>query len=235
MRVGSHRPFLIAIGLLLLVEAASAGRITGSNDDREEIPENVAAGLNRSINIAEHGRFSELLISVRVNHSWVGDLVYTLSHNGTAVKLLDRPGVIPFFRDFGDNSNFSQNRSIFFSDAFTVSAATIGEGCDTGKTVGSGDYTRPDSARCANPDYRPIEALSAFTGDVFGTWTLSVSDNARTYDGSYPAQFWSWSLQATLAEPVPEPGSLALVGLALAGSFAARQRKRDRVEDSAHN
>lgn len=235
MKEKIYKSVLVAVGLLVLARAASAGPVTGRNDVAGSIPENTAAGISRSIEITEHGSFSGLVISVNVSHTWIGDLVYTLSHNGTTVKLLDRPGVDPIFRPFGDNSNFSERNSISFADAFTVSAATIGQRCDTVGDVG-GSW-RPEDAGCANPFYRPIEALSAFTGDVFGTWTLNVSDNAHTFNLFRPEQFVSWSLQASTAEQVPEPGqvpepasaALALAALAtssLASASAAASRRR---------
>jgi hypothetical protein len=65
----------------------------------------------------------------------------------------------------------------------------------------------------------PQQALSAFNDlDVHGDWTLTVADMEALDTGTIN----NWSLQAT----VPEPGSLALFGLGLAGLAGKRRGKR---------
>jgi subtilisin-like proprotein convertase family protein len=66
--------------------------------------------------------------------------------------------------------------------------------------------------------FRPEQFLSAFNDlDAFGLWTLSVTDLEAGDDGTIN--------RFGITAAVPEPGSLGLLGLGLAGFAAARRRK----------
>ena len=71
--------------------------------------------------------------------------------------------------------------------------------------------------------FRPDQLLSAFDGqDAFGVWTLRVADRAALDAGSINR----WGIDITAQnQSVPEPASLVLAGLALAGLAFTRRHK----------
>ena len=71
--------------------------------------------------------------------------------------------------------------------------------------------------------FRPEGLLSAFNGqDAFGTWTLRVTDD----EGADIGLINSWGLDIEGRTTVPEPSSLAILGIGLAGLATMRRKQR---------
>jgi len=55
------------------------------------IPDNNSAGVNSLITISDTSTLVGLTVSIKTTHSWVGDLIYTLSKGAGSSVLIDRP------------------------------------------------------------------------------------------------------------------------------------------------
>ena len=141
------------------------------------IPDSNAAGVNIPIVVTGVGSISDVnfridgslcnttnpSLTVGVDHSWVGDLKFTLtSPLATSVVLMNRPGGGTFG---SSGNNFCQ--TLLDDDGAFPSIQTISS---TGAPPLGPPYTGT---------FTPASPLSAFDGqNANGTWTLNVSDNA---------------------------------------------------------
>lgn len=134
----------------------------GCSQPNVGIPDNSGAGVSDGLTLTDPGTLTALDALLVINHTWVGDLIVTLTNNstGTSAVLLDRPGLPLINPTFGcGNSNID----VTLND----SAATAAEDqCSTTPPAIGGTQ-------------RPNNPLSVFNGEAAsGSWTLNVSDNA---------------------------------------------------------
>ena len=148
------------------------------------------AATTHSINVPAGGTVADVDIDLTVNHTWTGDLIVTVSHGGTTVTIIDRPGVPA--STFGCSADNWSN--IILDDE----APTGIEGQCLTNLTGS---------------YSPNNPLSAFDGlAVGGDWTISITDNAGADLGSLV----SWSVHVdngTTGTPIcPQPECHLVIG-----------------------
>ena len=145
------------------------------------IPDDESAQTSHSLVIEAAGTISDLEVSVRLSHGWVGDLVVTLTHEdtGTSVVLIDRAGV--------SGSGFGCSGSDIDALLDDQAADAVEEACAS-------------PAPAIGGSLRPEEALSAFDGEeIGGTWTLTAVDAGFGVSGTLDA--WGLFLNSPLAPP----------------------------------
>jgi subtilisin-like proprotein convertase family protein len=145
------------------------------------IPDNNLAGVNvGTINtVADGTRFLDVVVSLRATHTWVGDLVATLTYDETcdgiaeaSSRFICRPGRATcdntLGTPFGCSSNLSCNNTLNFSDAASNTLGLSPSGCGTSSTIiATGCYKSTNATN----------ALSVFDNmRKGGCWKLNVAD-----------------------------------------------------------
>lgn len=152
-------------------------------DGPKNIPDDDPSGIIDNISISDQRLISSINLYVNINHSWVGDLVVSLTKQNTAetVTAINRPGV--------PNSE-------------------LGCWADNIITVLSDTAAQPVDNQCApyapaiSGIYQPEELLSAFSGIyINGIWSLNVSDRYPNDTG----RLNHWCLEVTLSDAPPPP------------------------------
>ncbi len=137
------------------------------------IPDGDPSGVSTIINVTDNFIPSDLNVNLSIDHTYVGDLVITLTHDGNTAVLLDRMGVPVSTFGCGDD-----NIDVTVDDAAgsALEDACTGSG---GPVVGT---------------FTGVDMLSIFnSSDVNGDWTLFISDNANYDNGTIV----EWSIDAT--------------------------------------
>lgn len=164
----------------------------GSTDVPKVIPDNNASGVSSIVTTPGAGPAKSPIVRIgRINHTWVGDLTITLTHDGVMVKLFEELN--------GGNASLDNIVNMTFDDRATVSARDA-----------VFDATVPGYTGT----YRPLQSLSAFDGRTLaGPWTLKIVDAG--FGDSGTLQAWSISPRPVcdaFASPVSQTGAASAVG-----------------------
>jgi subtilisin-like proprotein convertase family protein len=147
------------------------------------VPDNNPAGLSSSVTLPaiNFAAASNLKVQVVTNsgHSWVGDLIVTLTSPCGTTLALHRPGVPQ--TTFGNDADFDGTY------VFDLAAATIVPETGGG-VIAPGSY-QPSNDDVAGGISHPWTGIT-FPCSGAGTWTLNVSDNA----GGDVGTLESWAL-----------------------------------------
>ncbi len=143
------------------------------------IPDNNVTGVFHEFTVPDSGTIQDLNLGLNITHTWNGDLIVMLSHGGTNVVVMNRPG------GTGNNDN---GYNVILDDEGTSAIQTAVLAGNAGPLV-------------SPPNYIPNSALSAFDGmNKQGVWRVTISDNAGADTGSLVS--WSLIIQ-NQGSPIP--------------------------------
>ena len=160
---------------------AGGGSATFCRDLTLAIPDNNTTGVTDSQTVALSGALTDLNVSVRATHTWVGDLIFTVRNvaTNTSVTVVDRPGLPASTAGCSNNhinATLDDQASLPVETQCAASTAT----------------TPPPYA--IDGTFTPNNLLSAFNGqNLAGAWELNVSDRAGLDTGTLT----QWCLIAT--------------------------------------
>jgi subtilisin-like proprotein convertase family protein len=145
------------------------------------VPDNSTAGVDSTTSLAAGGTLEDLDVSIDMTHTFVGDLIFTVTHEdtGTSAIIVDRPG-----RDTAGFGCGGDNIDAILDDE---AALPVEDECQNAPAIGG--------------TFSPNNPLSVFDGeDLAGTWTMNVSDNA----GQDLGMLNEWCLLPAVASDAPD-------------------------------
>lgn len=153
----------------------------------QSIPDNDPEGSSNTIQISDPRLISDLNIYLNVDHTYVGDLTASLTHqeSGKKITLFDKPGYP------GDPCSKDDIRAIF-DDEMSWHVETK---CASYPAAISGSFESD-------------KPLSTFDGlSINGEWIINISDSAPNDNGTLKAWCLAAQISKNPAPPTPEPPS----------------------------
>lgn len=159
---------------------------------------------------------------VGLSHPVIGDLLCTLSHNGTTVDLFDHTGA--------NSSNYNQGSQAGFNGGnytFSLSGADLSAVPDFTDAPNS-TYKATSNTATGFDTMNTANTLNSFVGmSAAGAWTLTFTDEQPDDTGS----FLGFNFTINQPAAAPEPSQYAAFGIGLLGlgALALRARRRSRT------
>ena len=146
-----------------------------------------------TLTIPDGGSITDVVIDLGITHTWIGDLVITLtSPAGTTITLGDQPGVPA--SNFGCNGD---DIAVAFDDAAANTATDFENACANAPAISGA--------------YQPVDMLSTFDGeDAAGDWTICVSDAVNEDSGTIT----SFGVTVVALAPCTDPAGCTLMDTA---------------------
>jgi subtilisin-like proprotein convertase family protein len=197
----------LVAGIAALGIAGAAQAQVTYNGGGFAIVDNNPAGSSSSIVISDPGTVGAgMIVRLNIAHTWVGDLIATISHNNgvntVSADLFRRPGSTNATTAFGNSNDFIRANIYRWSDSFAGPHLWL----QGPAQIPSTDFKAGTNLGTGAGNLGQVVSLDAVFAarSLAGTWTLMISDHAAGDVGSVNA----WHLT------VPAPGALALFGLA---------------------
>lgn len=161
------------------------------------IPDNLPAGVSRTINLDSAATIADVSVSLNLVHGWVGDLRVRLTHGATTVTLIDRLGLNGDSSPFGFDVDL--NGAYVFTDAATETMWDAAAVAPASMTI-----LPPGAYRCVNGAGVPVSLRHAFAGQsAAGAWTITLID-ANPEDAGM-LNSWSLSIDAAAGDACSAP------------------------------
>ena len=210
--------FACAIAVGVALTSTSFADFSDNSGAGFLIPDNDELGISSDISIGIDETISDVSITLfDTTHTWVGDLVVTISNGTTTADLMFRTGNDnPAAGGFGDSDNLLGDYT--FADGGQNLWAFVDGGVN--QDIPSGETWEASTTGPIGVG-TSVDLSALFGGSsTAATWTLFVSDNA----GGDTGDVGSWGISFVSSAAIPEPGSLALLSVLGVACVVRRRR-----------
>jgi subtilisin-like proprotein convertase family protein len=209
--------FACAIAIGVATTSASFADVSGSSLDAGTF--DIGVPFTSTIVIGANEIISDVTLTINMEHSWIGDITATLTHveSGLSINLI--PAALSDSSNLGVDAGGTDALvpgAYTFSDAGTQTLGTAAAGGTSSFEIPLGIYLASNGTATGSAS---LAAL--YGGDsTLGSWRIDFSDIAAGDDG----RINGWSINFTSSAAIPEPGSMALLGLLGVACIARRRR-----------